>query len=89
MAEFTLTATDQQVFVIAYRLRVRNAERAAMDPPLPPLDVQGLMEEYLNATVMQYGAAATQYANDRLVEKYQAADEDVQEIVKTALGLDQ
>lgn len=88
MAEFSLTATDEQVRVIAFVLRRRNIERAAQDPPLPPLDMQGLFDAYLAEQVRLHSAEAIQFERDRLVEAYSAASQTERDAVNITLGLD-
>lgn len=89
MAEFTLTATDQQVAVIRFVLHQRNAERAAQNPPLPPLDMQGLFDAYLAEQVTLHSADAVQFERDRLVEAYENAQPTERDAVNLTLGLDQ
>lgn len=86
MANYSITTTPQQDVVIGYVLRARNAERARQEPALPPLDVQGLINEYLDRVVEDNREVAIQQARDQLIELYEAADPSARARVDQALG---
>jgi hypothetical protein len=85
MATHSFTTTTEQDAVIAYVLRLRNAERAAQN--LEPIDLQDLIDQYLVMVVTEHSDAAIQDARDRLIEAYEAAEPTERDAVNLTLGL--
>lgn len=84
-----ITTTTLQDKALDWLVRVENARRAALIPPLNPITKQqyidvGMVGNVLDSYLAQYGERVAELVK----EKYLAANASIQGQVRTLLGVD-
>ena len=88
MATYTIDTSNAEEKALAFVVAQRNAQRAAEDPPKPPLSNAEYVDQMLvRAALLEFNRARKAEDSATVGAAYDAATNNVQNQVKALLGL--